>query len=114
MKGIKAGIKEVWIDQIKTAVHEANNAVELNPNDDGTCNFDMCLVQKESMFTYQEMIEMFEECGLPARKMNGYNRGYIGIPHYVGQADKNTRWAKTFAESLSGQGFQTSMYYQVD
>lgn len=114
MKEIKAGIKKVWIDQIKTSVHEANNAVELNPNDDGTCNFDMCLVQKESMFTYQEMIEMFEECGLPARKMNGYNKGFIGIPHYVGQADKNTRWARTFAESLNSQGFQTSMYYQVD
>lgn len=52
MKVIKAEIKKIWIDQIKTAVHEANNAVELNPNDDGTCNFDMCLVKRERRFTY--------------------------------------------------------------
>ena len=114
MKEIKAEIKKIWIDQIKTAVHEANNAVELNPNDDGTCNFDMCLVKRERRFTYQETIGMFKECGLPARKMGGYNSGYVGVPHYVGQAEKNTRWAKNFAESLNRQGFQTSMYYQVD
>ena len=33
----KAERKEVWIDQIKTAIFAANNAVIYNPEDNGTC-----------------------------------------------------------------------------
>ena len=113
-KAMKNEIKEIWIDQIKTAIYAANQAVKFNSEDNGTCNFDMCMVQRESKFTYQETIEIFKECGLPARKMGGYDKGYIGIPNFEGQANRNTRWAEAFAKSLKRQGFKTSMYYQVD
>jgi len=110
----KKEIKEVWIDQIKTAIYAANNAVKYNAEDNGSCNFDMCMIQKESTFTYQETIRILNECGLSARKMYGYNKGYIGIPNYVGQANRNTRWAEAFTKSLKRQGFKTSMYYRLD
>ena len=42
----KAGIRHIWIDQIKTAIYGADKAIE-NCADDGTCNFDMVMIEKE-------------------------------------------------------------------
>ena len=105
---------EILTDKILTALYEANAEIRANSDDGGTCNFDMCLVKKNPRLTYQEIIGIFNQCGLPARKMSGYDKGYIGIPNFVGQADRNARWAKAFAKSLKRQGFETSMYYQID
>lgn len=113
----KAERKEVWIDQIKTAIAMANEAIRENPSDDGTCNFDMAMIKKEQWFTYDETIAIFKECGINACKASEYSRyykGFIALPNYVGQADKNTRWAETFEKWLKEQGFETSMYYQCD
>ena len=115
---MKAEIKKIWVDQIKTAINAANKAIAENPEDDGTCNFDMCMIEKESTFTYDETIAIFQECGIDgacrASEYSRYYRGLIALPNYVGQADKNTRWAETFRDSLKEQGFKTSMYYQCD
>lgn len=46
--------------------------------------------------------------------MTGCDRGYVGIPHFEGSANRNTLWAKAFASGLAEQGFTTSMYYQID
>ena len=115
-KEMKDGIREIWIDQIKTAIDMANEAIE-NCTDDGTCNFDMVMVKKEKTFTYAETITIFESCGIMASKMSEWGRGYsgwIGLPHYMGQAEKNTKWAETFRDWLKSAGFETSMYYQCD
>lgn len=115
-KELKAEIRAIWIDQIKTAISQANKAIEYC-EDDGTCNFDMAMIKKESIFTYAETIAIFKECGISASKMSEWGRGYsgyIGLPNYVGQAEKNTRWAETFGECLKEQGFTVSMYYQCD
>ncbi len=102
--------RELWIDQIKTAISMANQAIE-NCEDNGTCNFDSCLVEKESFFTWQETIDMFVECGLRARK---YDKKYISINNIKGQAEKNTLWHKTLKTWLEEQGFKCSMHYQMD
>ena len=116
-KEMKAEIRHIWIDQIKTAIYEADKAIE-NCADDGTCNFDMVMIEKESTFTYAEIIEIFKECGITgACKANEYSRyynGLIALPCFHGQAERNTRWAEAFRDSLKEQGFKTSMYYQCD
>lgn len=106
----KETIKEIWIDQIKTAISMANEAIE-NCEDNGTCNFDSCLVEKESIFTWQETIDIFQSCGLNASK---YNKKYISIDVLKGQAEKNTKWHKTLKTWLEEQGFKCSMHYQMD
>lgn len=113
-KEMKELIKAVWIDQIKTAMYAANNAVKFNSEDGGTCNFDMCLIKKEKIFSIAETQAIFAECGLQTRVMKGCDKGYIGIPHFVGQGNKNTRWVKAFKKSLERQGFVTSIFYQID
>lgn len=114
----KAVRKEIWIDQIKTAIYMADEAIRKNPEDNGTCNFDMVMIEKEPWFTYAEIIDMFKQCGIKgACKASEYSRHYtkmIALPNYVGQADKNTRWAETFKYWLQEQGFKCSMYYQCD
>ena len=40
--------KEAWIDQIKTAKYMANEAIEENPSDGGTCNFDEAMIKKKN------------------------------------------------------------------
>ena len=115
-KEMKSEIRKIWIDQIKTAMNKADEAIE-GCEDNGTCNFDMAMIKKESTFTYAEIIEIFNECGIRADKMSEWSRhysGYIGLPNYKGQGERNTKWAKTFADSLKEQGFTVSMYYQMD
>lgn len=110
----KAERKEVWIDQIKTAIHIADKALAENPEDGGSCNFDSAMIKKEKWFTYDETIAMFKECGLLAYKMSGFYKGFIQVWGKGGQANSRTRWAKAFAKALEEQGFETSMYYQLD
>ena len=115
-KEMKEVIRKIWINQIKTAMNKADKAIE-GCEDNGTCNFDMVMIEKESTFTYDETIAIFKECGINASKASEWSRYYtgkIGLPNYVGQAEKNTKWAKTFGESLKEQGFKVSMYYQCD
>lgn len=107
----KQEIRHIWIDQIKTAIAAADNAIKHNPEDGGTCNFDSAMIKKETTFTYQETIDMFVECGCFAHK---HRNGWIMVGNFHGQANRNTRWARAFAKSLERQGFTTSMYYQVD
>ncbi len=101
--------KDVWIDQIKTARYLANEAIT-NIKDDGTCNFDSVDVMKEKWFTYEEMVQMFNECGLSAYK----HQGCVRVCGIGGQAYKRQVWAETFSKELSEQGFKTSMWYQLD
>lgn len=103
--------KTVWMDQIKTAKRMADKAIMENSSDDGTCNFDEAMLKKEKFFTYDEIISIFNECGLSASK---YRNGWLLVGGIHGQAEKNTLWAKTFAYWLEEQGFETSMYYQMD
>lgn len=110
----KADIRPIWIDQIKTAIRIADKALAENSEDGGTCNFDRAMVKRESLFSYQETIDIFKECGLNADRMYGHYKGWIDIEGKGGIANSRTRWAKAFAESLKRQGFETSMYYQVD
>ena len=110
----KSEIRPVWIDQIKTAIRIADKVLTENPEDGGTCNFDRAMVKRESLFTYQETIDIFKECGLNADKMCGHYKGWIDIVGKGGIANSRTRWAKAFAKSLEEQGFETSMYYQMD
>ena len=116
-KAEKTIIREIWIDQIKIAKNYADNAI-IGIEDNGTCNFDMVLIEKESAFTYAETIEIFQECGIKgacnANEYSRYYNGYIALPCYHGQAEKNTKWAESFRDSLKEQGFKTSMYYQCD
>lgn len=110
----KAERKEVWIDQIKTAIFAANNAVKYNPEDNGICNSDSTMVKKEKGFTYDETIAMFKECGLYVYRGSDRNKGWIIIYTPYGRANAHTRWAEAFEKSLKRQGFETSMYYQCD
>lgn len=103
--------KAVWIDQIKTAKRMADRAIEENPSDGGTCNFDEAMLKREKFFTYEEIISIFNECGLSASR---HKAGWLLVGGIHGQAEKNTRWAKTFAFWLEEQGFETSVYYQMD
>lgn len=112
----KEDIRKIWVDQIRTAMAKAY-AVAGNCEDNGTCNFDMCMIEKEKCFTYDETIAIFKECGINACRGSEYSRyysGYIALPNYFGQAERNTKWAETFRDGLKEQGFKTSMYYQCD
>lgn len=110
----KAERKEILVDQIKTAKYAANTAVKYNPEDGGTCNLDSAMVKREKWVTYDETIAMFKECGLYAYTGSGWNKGWIIIGSPCGQGNARTRWAEAFAKSLKRQGFETSMYYQID
>lgn len=110
----KSERKEVWLDQIRTAICIADEALAENPEDGGTCNFDSAMIKKEKWFTYDETIALFKDCGLSAYKMSGLYKGWISISGKGGQADSRTRWAKAFEKALKEQGFETSMYYQCD
>lgn len=107
----KKEIRECWLDQIRTAKNAADRAIIEDSSDNGSCNFDSCLIKKEKKFTYDETIKMFSECGVNIRK---HSQGWFQVAEIKGQADKNTRWHKVFKEWLEEQGFECSMHYQLD
>lgn len=103
----KSERKEMLKEQILQAKRNADLAARAS-DDGGTCNFDMALVKKEPCLTYGETIALFMECGIRnPEKMSGIHGGYIGLPHCVGQANRNTVWAETFART---QGWQVLAY----
>ena len=104
-------VKNILLDQIKTAINMANQSIIDNPSDNGTCNFDSCLIEKEDKLSKNDIIKLFNECGI---KASVYNRDYVQIGEIKGQADKNTRWHKTLKSWLEDGGFTCSMYYQAD
>lgn len=106
----KSERRACFLDGAINARYEAYKAIE-NCKDDGTCNFDMCLVKKESAFTYDEMIAIFAEAGLKLRK---YRTGWFCVNELHGMAEKNTLFHKTLAKVLKENGYEVSMHYQID
>ena len=47
--------KHCFIDSIKTAKYQADTAAR-NCNDNGSCNFDACLIRVEKILTVKEFI----------------------------------------------------------
>ncbi len=115
----KAEMKEIrkddWIKKILKAKEIADKAIIDNPSDElPCCNLDSAMVKKEECFTYAETIQIFKECGIPAFRLYGLYRGWFLVGECHGVAERNTLWAKTFAQQLGKQGFKTSVWYQLD
>ena len=106
-KEMKSEIRKIWIDQIKTAMNKADEAIE-GCEDNGTCNFDMVMIRKEKTFTYDETIAIFKECGINASRGSEWSRyynGLIGLPNYKGQAEKKHKMGK----SIRGKSERTKL-----
>ena len=106
----KENTKAIWADSIRYAKRMADEAIR-NIDDNGSCNFDETLVKVEKIFSTDETIEIFKECGVTASQ---YKKGWLLVGGSHGQAWKNTAWHKKFAEILAEECFTTSIYYQLD
>ena len=106
----KSERRACFLDGALDARYSAYEAIE-NCEDNGTCNFDMCLIKKEPYFNYAEYEQIFAEAGLKVRK---HSAGWLCVCEYHGQAEKNTVFHKTLARVLEENGYETSMHYQMD
>ena len=110
MKITKSERRACFLDGALDARYSAYEAIE-NCEDNGTCNFDMCLFKKEPWFTYAEYEQIFADAGLKVRK---YSTGWLCVAEFHGQAEKNTKFHLTLALVLGDNGYETSMHYQMD
>lgn len=106
----KAEIRACFLDGAIGARYSAYEAIE-NCEDNGTCNFDMCIFKKEPYFTYAEYVQIFAEAGLKVRK---YSTGWLCVNEIHGQANRNTVFHRTLAKELAENGYKTSIHYQMD
>ena len=106
----KENAKAIWQDSIRYAKCTADRAIA-GIEDNGTCNFDETMVKVEKIFSADETIAIFKECGIPASKRRD---GWLLVGGFHGQAWRNTAWHKKFAEILEDECFTTSIYYQMD
>lgn len=106
----KDNCKAIWADSIRYAKRMADKAIE-NVEDNGTCNFDETIVKLEKIFSVDETIAIFKECGVSA---SSYKKGYLLVGGSHGQAWRNTAWHMEFSKILNEECFTTSIYYQID
>ena len=102
--------KQCFIDSIKTAKYQADTAAR-NCTDNGSCNFDACLIRVKKILTVKEFIQMFADCGVNVEK---YSSGWVRVSEIHGMAERNTKWHETFKSWLEGDCFECSMHYQLD
>ena len=106
----KENTKAIWKDSIRYAKRMADEAIR-NIDDNGSCNFDETMVKVEKIFSADETIAIFQDCGVSANK---YKNGWLLVGGSHGQAGRNTAWHKKFADTLEEECFSTSIHYQLD
>lgn len=106
----KDNTKAIWQDSIRYAKRMADKAIE-GIEDNGSCNFDETMVKVEKIFSADETIAIFKDCGVEAAK---HEKGWLLVGGSHGQAWRNTAWHRKFAEILEDECFETSIYYRLD
>lgn len=78
--------------------------------DGGSCNFDTCMVKIKIPKKFRE------QTSLKLYAFSGFWRGYYGIYSipYSGQGNRRSRMAEAAAKSLEAQGYDATVYYQMD
>jgi len=113
--------RQAFLKKLSEAVVIANQKAEeafaQNSDDGGSCNFDSAYIRLQPRHGITDrMLEEIEGetgCGL-------YLQNHLGPCLFVspamnrGQANVRSRMAEAIRTSLRSQGFNASMYYQMD
>lgn len=101
-------------DDLKKGLEAAKIAVEANPEDGGTCNFDspmLLLPRWKESLVQQAAAEAGTHCF--AHKMFS-EKMYVFSARAGGQGNSRTRAAEAMCDSLKKAGYEAYMYYQMD
>jgi hypothetical protein len=105
------------VQNLVNALKKSNEAaLKLKDTEDGgSCNFDSPII-KLPRWKESEIKEASEESGVDiGDQLSGWHKGYrfVGTVKY-GQANCRTRMAEAAKKSLEADGYDVSMYYQMD
>ena len=102
--------KELLVKALKEALEKAK---EINKEDNGTCNFDTCV-----LYIKGARLSVIEECckkANPQLKVSKWSPGEFHIHGYErGQAWLRTSMVEAFTDVLKGYGFDAFVYYCMD
>ena len=105
---------EALTEALKRAVVAARAAVEANPEDGGTCNFDAPTISLPR-WNFELTKSAARAAGIGCFTWNCYGAKYFVFPLRIGgQANSRTRAAEAACESLKSDGYNAGMYYQMD
>lgn len=105
------------VQKLVEALKRTNEAAlaEANTNDSGTCNFDTPLICLKG-WKSSDIKEASESAGIEiGEQLSGWHKGYrfVSVKLY-GQANRRTLMAEAAKRSLVADGYDASMYYQMD
>ena len=105
---------EALTEALKRATSAARASVEANPEDGGTCNFDapaLVLPRWNEELTKAAA----RAAGVGCFTWKLYREKLFVFPLRIGgQGNSRTRAAEAAAESLKADGYNATMYYQMD
>lgn len=105
------------VNKLIEAIERANKAaLSIENNEDGgTCNFDTPII-KLDRWTEEELHHVKKQTDVSiGDKLSGYHKGYRFVfTEMEGQANRRTRMAEAAKKSLQNDGYDVSMYYQMD
>lgn len=101
-------------DALEMALLKANEAAQqfANTEDGGSCNFDALAIKVKATEKQMKQLDWFTfKWG--KRHPDG-KTWYVIELDYSGQGNRRTRMAEAACESMKAQGYESSVYYQVD
>lgn len=105
------------VKNLVEALLKAKKAAEefSNIEDGGTCNFDTCII-KLHRWAKNDIEAAEQESGVSiGDQLSGWHKGYRFLNDLCkGQAHRRTKMAEAAKKSLQADGYEVSVYYQMD
>ena len=105
---------EALIEALKRAAAAAREAVARDPEDGGTCNFDAPAIALPR-WKEEEVKAAARAAGVGCYTWKLYREKLFVFPLRIGgQGNSRTRAAEAAEKSLRADGYEATMYYQMD
>ena len=105
---------EALTEALKKAVAAGQEAIDRNPEDGGTCNFDAPAIALPR-WKEEEVKAAARAAGVGCFTWKFYPEKLFVFPLRIGgQGNSRTRAAEAAERSLKADGYNATMYYQMD
>lgn len=102
-------------EAMEMALLKANESAQAyaNTEDGGTCNFDALAIKVKATEKQMKQLEWWSFKWMKRDPTDGKTWYVIGLD-YNGQGNRRTRMAEAACKSMEAQGYQSTVYYQMD
>lgn len=102
------------IDKLEMAILKAEKEAQkyADTEDGGSCNFDTPMIKVKA--TEKQLAQMDWQVFKVGKRQSDRETWYQVLINLSGQGNRRTRMAEAAAKSLQEQGYESSVYYEID